>query len=138
MIAIPIKRCIQYILVVALLLQCTEACKHYEKGLEGKKLFENEHYMSEEGDIYSRERWVNIKKNINGIKRGMAKRDIIEILGFPDGLKWTPSNIIQYSVAYGVMGDGKSNESIHIVLELNKVVEIREGAFVYGPPPQSH
>ncbi|MGA1826402.1 MAG: hypothetical protein ACMUIP_17240 [bacterium] len=90
----------------------------------------------QEGDIFSKERWERIQKNLIYIKIGMKKYKVIEIIGFPDGIEYTPPNIMQYSVAYGIIGEKRPSASIHIILDENqKVAEMKSNAFIYGPPP---
>lgn len=89
----------------------------------------------QEGDIYSKERWIRIQKKLNCVVIGMSRLGVIEKLGYPDGARYTPKNIMQYSVADGVVV-GLSVKPIHIILDHEgNVSEIKKADFVYGPPP---
>ncbi len=80
-----------------------------------------------EGDIYSTARWERIKSNLSKIQAGMKKQEVIGELGFPDGTTFFRPNIIQYSVAAGVLGEKHRGAYIHIVIDENQtVLEIRQ------------
>ena len=91
-----------------------------------------------EGDTSSNERWEHIQKQLRYVKIGMKKTEVIELLGYPDGIEYTPSNIMQYSADDNILGNRHLSVPIHINIVLdddNKVIEIRKNAFLYGPQP---
>ncbi|MBI5843116.1 MAG: hypothetical protein HZB23_00430 [Deltaproteobacteria bacterium] len=91
-----------------------------------------------EGDTSSNERWEHIQNQLRYVKIGMKKTEVIELLGYPDGIEYTPSNIMQYSADDNILGNRHLSVPMHINIVLdddNKVIEIRKNAFLYGPQP---
>ncbi len=89
-----------------------------------------------EGDSSSKERWEHIQKNLSNIKAGMKRQDVIDFIGYPDWIEFTPENVMQYSVTYFDAEKEEPSASIHIILNDNKrVVEIRSDNTFYGPLP---
>jgi hypothetical protein len=122
------------IILTILIFGCQQESNEMQKEQNDKKTIVNEESL--EGDIFSKDRWKNIKSNISNIKIGMKKQQIIKILGNPDGVNFTPKNVMQYSTAYGVVDKDIPSESIHILLDdNNQVIEVRQNAFIYGPLP---
>lgn len=90
---------------------------------------------SMEGNALSKDRWNYIQKHIKYIKVGMKKLEIIELLGYPNAIEFSPPDIMEYSYYDPVYDEVQRFPAIHIFLDSNqKVIEIKKDNFVYGPP----
>ena len=87
------------------------------------------------GDVLSADRWNHIESNISKISEGMTKLQVIRTLGRPDNFDFIPSDVMQYSVAYGVVGQFQP-KAIYIFLdENNRVTRIKRSKILYAPQP---
>ena len=90
-----------------------------------------------EGNIYSIQRWRRIQGNLKDIRIGMKRHEVIKIIGNPDGIAFSPENVMQYSVAHGVVDGDCLTTPIHIILDENQsVIEVKRVASILGPPVQ--
>lgn len=92
--------------------------------------------ITKEGNCSSKGRWERIQKNLKYIKIGMKKLEVIKLLGYPDGIEFSPASAMQFSIDGGVYNSQQRTESIHIILnKKQKVIEVQRNFFVYGPQP---
>ena len=104
--------------------------KYYETPKEFYELYQK---YFENG---STERWTHIIKNINKLKEGMKKTEVILILGKPDQNEFVPENTLQYSVYFDNRPEGDCEKYIQIRLnDSGRVIKIERTDGIYGPPP---
>lgn len=124
------KKKVTFLFCAALIL----GCHNSNTQLKSKVIHNEKTDVYKEGSIFSIKRWEHVQEKITLIKKGMDREDVLKILGKPDGIDYTPSNMIQYSLSYETEGEGWQTISIHILFDNDyRVREIQNNEFVFGP-----
>lgn len=82
-----------------------------------------------------KKRWELVQDNLRFVKVGMKREEVVKFLGEPDNDAFIPANVMQFSVDSNVVEDDEHVSSVHIILDVDqKVIEIQNNKYVYGPP----
>jgi hypothetical protein len=89
------------------------------------------------GDIFSASRWKHIESNSGKILIGMSKKQVISILGQSDSFDFIPEDVMQYSVAFGVIGQFQP-KVLYIFLDKDKkVIKVQRSNLLYAPQTEN-
>ncbi|WP_027359663.1 hypothetical protein [Desulforegula conservatrix] len=82
-----------------------------------------------------KKRWEFVQDNLRFVNVGMKREEVVKFLGEPDNDAFIPANVMQFSVDSGVVEDDAHVSSVHIILdEGQKVIDIQNNNYIYGPP----
>ena len=80
------------------------------------------------------QRWEHILNNISQVKTGMAKKEIVKILGQPDGSEFCPPDVIQYTVDSEYRPEGEKGKYIIMLFnQEDKLIKLKRTDYMYGP-----